>query len=256
MRTLRIAVLLTMLLMLSPFTGISQESEKSQAYWVHEDVVKPSMVAEYEEVCKDLISNMKTHNIQETAFIVTNTADNRYLYVSPINTMADLDKPVFATLAEKMGKDAMSALFARMDKCYDIEHDYIINLEPELSYMPGGITQTPEGQNYRKFHYLHISPGNRSVVKEKMKAVKALFASKGSKTHYRVYSSGFGTKGEFYMVAVAAKDPVDYAQKGKENNELLGEEGQKTMWELMSNLLDYEEIPGKMRPDMAYAPSN
>jgi len=256
MRTLRITQLLLMLFVLSPFVSISQDMGKSQAYWVHEDVVKPSMVAEYEEVCKELISNMKTHNIQETAFIVSNTADNRYLYVSPLNNMADLDKPVFATLAEKMGGDAMSALFARMDKCYDIEHDYVINLEPELSYMPGGITQTPEGQDYRKFHYLHVSPGNRAVVKEKMKAVKAMFASKGSKTHYRVYSSGFGTRGEFYMVAVAAKDPLDYAQKGMENNELLGEDGQKTMWELMSNLLDYEEIPGNMRPDMAYSPSN
>ncbi|MBT8264116.1 MAG: hypothetical protein HKN52_00180 [Eudoraea sp.] len=256
MRTTRVTQLLIMLFVISPFMGISQDMSKSQAFWVHEDVVKPSMVAEYEEVCKDLVGNMKTHNIQETAFIVSSTVDNRYLYISPLNNMADLDKPVFATLAEKMGGDAMSALFARMDKCYDIEHDYVINLEPELSYMPGGITLTPEGQDYRKFHYLHISPGNRAVVKEKMKAVKAMFASKGSKTHYRVYSSGFGTRGEFYLVAVAAKDPVDYAQKGMENNALLGEDGQKTMMDLFSNLLDYEEIAGSMRPDMAYAPSN
>ena len=56
-----------------------------------------------------------------------------------------------------------------------------------------------------------------------------MFAEKGSNTHYRVYRSGFGTRGEFYMVAVAAKDAVDYATKATANDALLGEDGNKMM---------------------------
>lgn len=256
MKTKKTTLLFGMLLMLLPLLNLAQDTEKSQAYWVHEDVVKPGMVAEYEAVCKELITNLKEHNIESAKFIVTQTADNRYLYVSPIANMADLDKPVFSSLAEKMGSDNMSALFNRMDKCYDVEHDYVIHLDKELSYMPGGITQTPEGQNYRKFHYLYITPANRAILKEKMKAVKDMFASKGSKVDYRVYKSGFGTRGEFYMVAVAGKDAMDYAKKGMENDAILGEDGQKIMWDMFSNLLKYEEYVGQMRPDMAYSPSN
>ncbi len=238
-----------------PFT-MSAQGSSSQRFWVHEDVVKPGMVAEYEAVCKELIGHLKTHNIQGAGWIVTNTSDNRYLYVSPISGMADLDNPVFAELAQKMGQEEMNALFGRMDKCYDVEQDYIISLDSDLSYQPGGINQTPQGQDYRMFHYLFVTPGNRALVKEKMKAVKNMFASKGSKIYYRVYRSGFGTRGEFYMVAVAAKDAVEHAQMAKANQELLGEDGGKVMWDLFNNLLSYEEFSGMMRPDMAYSPSN
>ena len=256
MRTLKMKTLALTLLFMLPVMLTAQDDNKPQAYWVHEDVVKPGMAGEYESVCKELIGHLKTHNIQGTGWITTSTADSRYLYVSPIESMADVGKSPFPELAEKMGADKMGELFGRMDKCYDIEQDYVIYLDKELSYMPGGITQTPEGQNYRKFHYLHITPANRSVVKEKMKAIKDVFASKGSKMDYRVYKSGFGNRGEFYMVAVAAKDPVDYAQKGAANQELMGEDGQKAMSGLWENLLKYEEFVGQMRPDMAFSPSN
>ncbi|MGI9549987.1 MAG: hypothetical protein ACR2MT_02210 [Aurantibacter sp.] len=254
MRTLRFNFFLAVLL-LSPL-GLIQAQDTSKMYWVHEDVVKPSMAMEYESICKELNDNMKKHNIQEVNVLVSNTADSRYLWVSPITTMADVEKPIFATLAEKMGGTAMEDLFNRMDKCYDIEQNYVIQLDEELSYMPDGMTLTPEGQDYRKFHYLHFAPANRALIKEKMKAVKALFESKGSKSHYRVYKSGFGTRGEFYMVAIAAKDATDYAQKGAENDALLGEEGQQALGGVFGNLLKYEEYTGQMRPDMAYSPSN
>ena len=87
-----------------------------------------------------------------------------------------------------------------------------------------------------------------------MQAVRDLFASKSSGVHYRVYNSSFGTRGEFYLVSVAAKDPVDYAQRAAENDALLGEDGKQIFQELFSSLLRYEEVVGYMRPDMAYSP--
>ncbi|WP_422079585.1 hypothetical protein [Ulvibacterium sp.] len=254
MRTLKTTTIIAFALLVMPC--MSQDKSKSQAFWVHEDVVKPSMVSEYETVCKELTDNMKKHSIQEMNSIVANTTDNRYLWVGPIENMAQLDKPLFATLAEKMGADKMGALFDRMDKCYDIEQNYIIHLDEELSYMPGGITQTPEGEDYRKFHYFHYTPGNRAIVKKKVQAIKDLFQSKGSQLEYRVYRSGFGTRGEFYMVAIAAKDAADYSNKIAQNNEMLGEVWLKTYTDFMSSLEKYEAFEGRMRPDMAYAPAN
>lgn len=233
---------------------LNAQDNKSQAYWVHEHVVKLSMTSEYEAICKELTENMEKYNIQELSTIVSNTDDNRYLWVSPIENMAQIDKPVFATLAEKMGAEKMGNLFDRMDKCYDIEHNYIIHLDKELSYMPGGITQTPKGEDYRKFHYYHYVPGNKGTVQEKMRAIRKMYEQKGSKLNYRVYRSGFGTRGAFYMVAIAAKDAGDYAAKIARNNELMGEDWQNAYYDFMSALEEYEAFEGRMRPDMAYSP--
>jgi hypothetical protein len=237
-----------------PNPSLGKDSDNLQTNWVHEDVVKPSKVVHYEVVCKELVASLKKYNIQDISTIVSNTADNRYLFVGPLENMAQLDQNRFATLSEKMGKDALDNLFARMDECYDIEQNYMISLDKELTYMPEGITQTPTGQDYRKFHYLDFAPKDRNLIREKMKAVKEVFAKKGSKMYYRVYRSGFGARGDFYMVAIVAKDAVDYAQKSMENGKLLGEEGDKALGELFGNLLGCEAFLGSMRPDLAYSP--
>ena len=255
MKTLKFKFIIAALV-LAPFCLIQAQDSEPQSYWIHEDVVKPSMVTTYESVCKELTDNMKKHNIQGLNVLVSQTADNRYLWISPINSMADIERPVFKTLSEKMGAENMKGLFDRMDKAYDIEHNYVIQLDKELSYQPGGITQTPEGQNYRKFHYFHYTPSNAAMVKKKAMAIKKLFESKASKVHYRAYHSGFGTRGAFYMVAIAAKDAADYANKITANNALLGEEWQKTYGDFIGSLIKYEPIEGQMRPDMGYSPSN
>ena len=85
------------------------------------------------------------------------------------------------------------------------------------------------------------------------KTVKELYQNKGSETYYRVYNSGFGTDGEYYMVAIAAKDQEHMVKKGNINKELFGEEGQKKMWEMYQNVLKYEKVEADMRPDLAYA---
>ena len=137
MKTRKLTVLCT-LLFIAVMGSLMAQNENSKAYWVHEDVVKPSMIGQYESICKELTDNMKKYNIQEFNVIVSNTSDNRYLWVSPISGMADIEKPLFKTLSEKMGAEKMDDLFNRMDKCYDIEQNYVIHLDKELSYMPGG----------------------------------------------------------------------------------------------------------------------
>ena len=247
-------VVLTVLLIIPSALIFAQSPDKNQSYWVHEDRVKLSMISEYEAINKELVDNLKKHNIQDEAWLAANTRDGRYLFLGQLKNMADLDRQFFSSLSEKMGQDAVSDLFNRMDKCYNKHLNYVITLDNELSYMPNGMTQTPEGEDFRKFMYLHYSPANSSVIKEKMKAVKDLFSSKGSKMHYRVYKSGFGTPGDFYMVAVAAKDAVDYANKAAANEKLIGEEGAKVRISLISNLSKYEEVLGQMRHDLAYIP--
>lgn len=255
MKTLRKTCLLVLLCGL-PAISMQAQASQQQAYRIHEDVVKPSKVAEYETICRSLIAALKEHRIPGEQWIASSTTDNRYLYIGAIDQMASLDRARFVGLAEKMGQEAMRDLFNRMDACYDIEHDYILYLDENLTYMPKGITQTPEGMDYRMYHYLHVSPANSALVREKMQAVKALFMEKGSEVAYRVYRSGFGTRGEFYLVAVAARDAEHYAASSKANDQLLGDAGAKVFGELFGSLLKYEVIAGRMRPEFYYNSAN
>ena len=174
--------------------------------------------------------------------------------ISPIDNMADLDKNVMAPLAEKMGDEAFKDIFKRFNQCYDKHGDYIVYLNEELTYMPEGISTTTEGQNYRKWHFLHVTPDNIQNLKEKLKELKALFASKGSKEYYRIYHNGFGTMGDYYLAVLSAVDEEDYAKKSKANEILLGEEGKKLFGEVFKYVYQYDVETGGMHPELAYSP--
>lgn len=222
-----------------------------QMFHVHEDVVKPSMTMEYEAVLQEVGELLKENPLEDVNMLVLQSFNNHYYYVQSISAMADLDKPSpVAQLAEKAGKEKVGALFNRMDKCYDVEKDYIIILDNDLSYMPNGMTQTPEGENYREQYKIYVTPANGTVVREKMKAIKALYAQKGSKSHYRVYRSGFGADAAFYLVSISAKDEMHMAEKSIANEELLGEDGKNAMRDLFIHILKMEEIEGKIRPEL------
>ncbi len=243
----------TMLLILFLLVTVITSNAQNQLYWVHEDHVKPAMQAEYEKTSKELVEACKKYNIQNSDWNAARMDNGIYLSIAPIDNMADLDKNTFAVLSEKMGKDNLAALWTRFNKCYDKHGSYLVELMSDLSYMPNGMTVTTEGQNYRKYHYFYVTPANSKAVADKLKEIKALFASKGSKEHYRIYHSGFGTMGEYYMAAVSAKDVQDYEKTSDENEKLLGEEWRTKFNELFLLSARYDVKTGYMRPDLGYS---
>lgn len=253
MRTLKTALLIAATVLLIPSITLAQES-KNQALYIHEDLVKPSMIQEYEQVSKEFAEVCKKHQIQEVSWVVASTTTGRYLNVSPIENMAELDKNVFAPLKEKMGEEAFGAIFKRFNACYDRHRDFVVYRNNELTYMPEDTSTPPEGENYRKWHFLYVTPSNIQSLKGKLKELKALFAKKGSKHYYSVYHSGFGTMGDYYVAVTSAKDAEDYAKKSKENQTLLGEEGKKLFDEVFDYVLEYEEEVGGMHPELGYSP--
>jgi len=248
MQTLKTTLLLTFILCL---TFNFMQAQKM--YQVHVDYVNPSKVQDYEKIAKEFTEACKKYNPQ-ASWITTRTSDMRYMYVSPMENFAELDKNVFSDMAKAMGDD-FGNMFKNFNKCYDKHGDYILTLDEGLTYMPEGITQTPEGENYRKFYFIYYTPENQGALRDAMKGVKDLFASKGSKEYYRVYRSGFGVTDSYYMVAIAAKDEADSAIRGKANDELLGEGAKEVFGKLMQSTDKFEEISAWMRPDLYYKPA-
>ena len=227
-------------------------SQAQKMFNVHQDNVNPSMLMEYEKVAKEFNEACVEHNFQGQ-WLTATMDDFRYLYVSPMENFAELDKPLFADMAKAMG-DKFGEMFERFDKCYDSHGNYIIVLDEELSYMPDGISQTQEGQDYRNYYFIHYTPQNAKKLKEGMKAVKDMFASKGSKNYYRIYKTGFGSPSSYYMVAMSSKNAIDAATKEKANRELLGPERFETFNKVMNYASKMEEMTGEIRRDLSYSP--
>ena len=251
MKKLRI-LLPAFVLAISSVTLINaQGTGNFQSYGVHEDVVLPSMVGEYESAVKEMITNIDKYGIKELKWITAVTSDNRYLYLYPIANMAELDKDNFKLLADKMGADKLGDLMKKMGKCYNQHSDYVLRLDKDLTYMPGGIDLTPVGQNYRRFYYLRYAPQQEESLVASLKAVKEMFQKKNSKMDYRVYRSGFGSGGDYFLVAIAGKDVLAFETMNSENEKLLGEEAGKVFGEMMKSVAKFEEVSGGMRPDLA-----
>ncbi len=247
MKTIKTSFLLALMLCFT--VNVSQAQKFFQ---IHQDNVKPSKMMEYEKIAKEFNEACIEHNVQATWFTAMSN-DFRYFYITPMEKFADLDERPFADMAKAMG-DKFSDMFDRFDKCYDSHGTYIMAMDEKLSYMPEGQTSAPADENYRKWFYMYYTPENGDKVREGMKAVKELFASKGSKEYYRVYRNGFGSMENFYLVSVSAKDEIDSAKRGKANEEVLGPDRWETFSKVMNHISRMEEYTGRMRPDLAYSP--
>jgi len=253
MKTLKNNLLIALLLFSTIFVQ-AQDEKKVQAYWVHEDRVKPSMIKEYEQVAKDLVASCTEHNVQETSWLTVAQNDNTYLYVSPIENFAEFDKNPFAALGEKMGNEVLGKLFSRFNPCYDAHGDYVIYLHKDLSYMPGGVNPNPEGKYYRKFYYNYVTPENDKNFAENLKKIKDLFTKKNSKMEYRIYKSGFGIMGTYYMVAIAAESGMEFEKNSSENWEAIKDDFGPLLDLMNKYTLSAEEKTGWIRSDLGYAP--
>lgn len=235
-------------------TSLWSQEGKNQAFWIHEDQVKPSMMGEYEKVSKDLVEACKTNNVQNIQWTVASMNDGTFLSITPIENLADIQNMNFDDLKENLGDDAFNKIFENFNKCYDKHGDYVTILVPSLSYMPEGLATSTPGKDYRVWHRMDVTPANMQKVQDKMKELKTLFASKNSQMFYRIYRSGFGNVGDSYVAVISAKDAMDYDQMSEENDELMGEEGQKLFNEMFQYVDAYQVKRGGMRPDLAYQP--
>lgn len=225
---------------------------QNQMFSIHADYVKPSMESEYVNTSKDFLEACKKYNLQNADWTQLRLDNGTYVTFEAIPNMAALDVNPYASLAEKMGKENFQALLDRFNKCYDRHGSYIITRIENLTYMPEGARAAQEGQNYRKYHYLYVTPSTSKMIREKMLAIKELYVKKGSKEYYRVYHSGYGTLGEFYLVVISAKDELSYAKQSNENDVLIGDEGKKLLDDLFQNISRYDPVTGYVLPDLSY----
>ncbi|MGA8855215.1 MAG: hypothetical protein WB492_13655 [Christiangramia sp.] len=232
------------------------QSDRYQMYVVHEDHIKDGMMDKHIQADKAILDAAKEHQMKGMDWLTFQSEDNRVLYLTPIDNFAELDKNPFEDLKNKMGDEAFEKLFEPYAETYTEHGDYILRLDSELSYMPDGMTQNTEGKNYRELIFYHIPPGKGDKAEEMAKEVKKLYSNKDSKVHYRLYKSGFGNMGQYYMVAVSATGPEEMENMRNENMQLIGEEGKKLFEEIDNITSKQEVVKGYIKPEISYLTGN
>jgi len=207
----------------------------------------------YEATGKKLVDALKSHQVESVNFLAFSTNDFRYLFVSPLENMAELDKNYFEEFQNKIGNEAFGELMSGFTG-YDEHGDYVLNLRDDLSYQPSGIDPRTEGQDYRRFTYWHITPEKMQEALSVAKEFKALNESKGSKVHYRIYQNFYGSFGPFLLVAMSGESENELTARLEANQQLLGDEFMKLWQKAMALTWKYETIDGRFRPDLTYIP--
>ncbi|MEP6262082.1 MAG: hypothetical protein ABJ092_10925 [Gillisia sp.] len=247
----------SILLFLMSFMGLlAQEEQDMQMFLVHEDRTKPAMAKKHETIDKELIGAMRQNEINDFSWITLVTEDFRYIYISPLDKMADLDKDPFASLSEKIGQRETKKIFDKFNDTYEEHGDYILILDKKLSYQPGGINTTPVGKNYRHITMYHYTPANAEKAEDLAERFLDLYTKKNSQMDYRLYRSGFGIMGSFFWVVTAAESPEDFERMREDNRQLFGQEGESLVDKLLQTVSRIEVIRGYIRPDLGYQPRN
>lgn len=246
--------MLALMTVVFAFNVSNAQDEQPTMFAVHTDNVNFNMMAQYEGLAKQLKDNCEKYNIKDASWTAISVEDGRYVYVTPIKSMADLDKNPMGDLAEKMGEEEMGEMFEKMNECYDSHSDEIVHFIPKLSYLPEGYNT--QDKNYREYHFLYYSPKDAKGMSESMEKVRDMFKAKGVKNGYEVYHSGFGSEESYYMVAIAGEDGLSIAKGGKENDELLGDDKDATFYNVIKLTTKYDQVEATIRPDLSYAPSN
>jgi hypothetical protein len=242
--------LLCSIIILASLVVSSQAQETNQMYVVHEDLVFPNKIAEYEAATKAFSETMKEHNATDAAYLTVSLDDMRYLFVSPIENYGSLDKNSFETAIEAMGQDGFDNLMSKYDGTFSTHKNYVISLSQDLSYKSDQIVV--EGVNYRHFEYFFINPDKWDEAKAISKEWKELHTAKNAPNGYRSYSGGLGTE-PMFMIVRWAKNAAEFQANMLENQEALGD--YSDLWNRTMELtIRKESYDGMIRPELSFMP--
>ncbi len=103
-----LAALLLAALLLAVLVPAALAAQAPSFFVLHQEMAKPSMLKQYEEVNKELIATVQKHHAHSPAFSFTTVAgdDYVYTYVTPIRSFTDLESIYngFAALAKARGR--------------------------------------------------------------------------------------------------------------------------------------------------------
>lgn len=244
-----------MLLMIGCWLSISAQEEppKIKALSVGDELVKPSMVSEYEAAIKEYMALCAESEYKYPIYAYS-TRDFHYYYVTPIEfKYSELDS------IRKYGKKNYSAnpekwdaVWEKFEGTYEYYIPKLIVQNEELSYKPENPRLNSEERMFYYWMFCYVLPTKTSEFKDVLKKWKELYKNKNISDGFNVYWGAMGVEQPLYIVIMSGKDNADFWNQASLRRETLGEEA-KQLWKEGGKLLrKYETKEGWYRPDLSY----
>ncbi len=233
------------------FTISSNAQEPPERLMIHEDYVLISQQTKYDEASKGIVKALKDNAITDITFWAFRQDDNTYVYATPVENFAVLDKDMWKSLEDKVGKDKTDELFKQYDGTYQSHRTFMVNYHPELSYKADQLASG--NSNYRVWTYFYFYPENYDAMMKISKEWKDLYESKNIPYGFTIYTNGFGAGGPVLIIHDWASSPEEYASHNTESNKILGTEAQD-LWKRTQPLLyKSDQKTGWYLADLSYS---
>jgi hypothetical protein len=210
--------------LLLPAVAAAQEEDGPQMFFVHQEVVKPSMVAEYEAAADDWVEMMRGSEAAngKIAYYAYSGPQIGYVYVLPIDDFADFAEigEAFDAVAEEIGEPWKEA---------------------------GERSNTAA-----HWDFWYALPDKTEDLEAVAKEFVELYVSKGLDTGWNVYQAITGGDLPLYVVSVLAKDEADFHANEARLNEIVGAEAEKLGMKALKAARRVEPFIGWFRPDLSY----
>lgn len=229
--------------------------ERYQLILAIDEVVKPSMKAEYYEAGKKWIAFMKDHGFSRPI----NTywmGDNHVYWTMPIENYGDIDKmmeesnKIFAEFPDesKAVMDAFKGTYDSSRMCvYTIDYKYSM------------IAQEEEGEaEERNFVFLDIyyfEPGTEEEVNKLWDEWAAFIADKEIVQSWVFYWGTMGTDNPMIAMMATAKNSIAFYEENAKMWEAFGEEASAFVQKMMKYVTKQEQKSGWFRKGLSYTPA-
>jgi hypothetical protein len=231
---------------------------KPRLWAVYTEYVKPTMVAEYEAVGREMVAAMKAAKVESryTYFTVLQGESFSYVAVTPMQSFADMDRiqQEWMQMGDKIGKAAWAELIRRGSEAVVHSSMQVFLERPEISYWPEAPRVEPDDAAFAEYGFHYLLPGMEEEAATIAGEYADLYRKKNLPESFRVFQALTGEDLPLLVVATYGEDEADWTAAGAKVNEALGEEGLLLQQRAMQVIRTYESKQRRLREDLSYLP--
>ncbi len=232
-----------------------QESGTPQMFFVHQEVVKPAMISEYEAAAVDFVAMLgeSSEAAEKLQFEAFSGPQIGYLYVIPVDGFAGFGEVsgAFESIAESFG-ERWKEVGARSDAAVERYESGFYVHRSDMSYQPETPRLAEDEVRFVHWDFWYAIPGKAEALEEVAREFVALYKSKSLDTGWNVYQAVTGNDLPLYVVAVGARNEADFHANEARLNELAGKEAEALQQKALKSARRVEPMVGWMRPDISF----
>ena len=243
-------------LVLGGTADVSAQGPTGPMFVIHQEIVSPGKVAEYEAGSKAFIAMIQQHRatMPDFSYDAIMGEDFVYTFIAPIKDMGGMDAigQQFGAMAQAGGAK-WAELMARNDENIEYYSEWVASLAPDVSYYPANPRIKQEEAKFNNYDFYYLKSGKGPDAMAIAKDYKELFASKGIRNGYQIFVALTGSELPLLVVQSGAKSPADFAASLEADQAALGDAGKALAARAMAITRRFETKGAWGRPDLSLA---